>query len=125
MHPEECDTTGLTMPIIEYNNCNVTRDCRGLSVTGGYVYRGQHGEWDGMYFFGDWSRTFAPANGVLLAARENGENWDILDINVENMPDFNSYVLAFGQDGDGEIYVLTSNSTGPVGALDTVYVIRP
>jgi glucose/arabinose dehydrogenase len=124
-HPDDCDDTGMIDPIVEYNNCNVTTDCRGISVTGGYVYRGGHGDWNGTYFFGDWSRTFAPANGQLFAARDNGgDMWDILDVEVGNM-DFNSYVLAFGQDGDGEVYVLTSDTTGPVGGLDTIYRIAP
>ena len=45
------------------------------------------------------------------------------DVNVTNMPKFNSYVLAFGQDADGEIYVVTTDTRGPVGGLDKVYKI--
>jgi glucose/arabinose dehydrogenase len=126
MHPEDCDTAGYTMPVIEYNNCNVFEDCHGLSVTGGYVYRGDHDDWDGVYFFGDWSRQFAVRDGVLYAGRmnDNGE-WSMEDVTIENMPDFNSYILAFGQDNDGNVYVMPSDTTGPVGALDTVYQITP
>lgn len=122
-HPDSCDDDGMIDPIIEYNNCNVTRDCKGLSVTGGYIYRGAAADWDGLYFFGDWSRTFAPRAGALYVGRQNGDGWEMLDVEVTNMPDFESYVLAFGQDGDGEVYVLTSDSTGPVGRLDTIYRI--
>ncbi len=32
---------------------------------------------------------------------------------------------ALGQDKAGEVYALTSITTGPVGALDTIYKIVP
>ena len=42
-HPASCDKTGLTDPILVYTNCTaVPQDCMGISVTGGYVYRGSH-----------------------------------------------------------------------------------
>jgi hypothetical protein len=123
MHPEQCPTEGLTMPIIEYNNCNVHEDCNGISVTGGYVYRGENEDWDGVYFFGDWSRQFAVRDGELYAGIEENGEWRMEDVTVANMPDFNSYVLAFGQDADGEVYVMTTDTTGPVGGLDVVYRI--
>ena len=47
------------------------------------------------------------------------------DVKVANMPTFNSYVLAFGQDADGEVYVLTQDTTGPVGGLAKIYKILP
>ncbi|MFQ5995615.1 MAG: PQQ-dependent sugar dehydrogenase [Acidiferrobacterales bacterium] len=124
-HLSSCDDAGMIDPIIEYNNCNVTDDCKGLSVTGGYVYRGQHSVWHGKYFFGDWSRSFAVRDGRLFVASKLGGRWTMEDVNVTNMPKFNSYVLAFGQDADGEIYVLTTDTRGPVGGLDKVYKIVP
>ncbi len=125
-HPDSCEDSGLTDPIVEYQNCNVFPDCKGLSVTGGYVYRGAHEDWQGQYFFGDWSRSFAVKEGQLFVARpgEDGD-WSMEDVAVGNMPDFSGYVLGFGQDNDGEIYVMTSETTGPVGGLDRVYRIAP
>jgi hypothetical protein len=35
------------------------------------------------------------------------------------------YIVAFAQDSDGEVYALTSITTGPVGSLDTIYRIVP
>ena len=32
---------------------------------------------------------------------------------------------AFAQDSDGEVYALTTVTTGPVGSLDTIYRIVP
>lgn len=123
-HPEDCDKTDLVMPILEYNNCNVTDDCKGLSITGGYVYRGDHAAWDGVYFFGDWSKQFAVRDGQLFAGKNDGGNWSMEDVNVTNM-DFSSYVLAFGQDNAGDVYVTATDTTGPNGGLDKIYKITP
>ncbi len=124
-HLASCNNTGMTAPIIEYKNCNVFPDCKGLSVIGGYVYRGKHKAWDGKYFFGDWSRSFAVRDGVLLVASRKGDKWEMEDVKVTNMPKFNSYVLGFGQDADGEVYVMATDTRGPVGGLDKVYKIVP
>ena len=111
-------------PIFEYSNCNVTQDCKGLSITGGAVYRGSHGPWQGKYFFGDWSKQFGVRDGHLLIGTNSSGNWMIEDVKIGNMP-FSSYVLAFGQDDDGEVYVLTQDTTGPVGGLAKIYKIVP
>jgi glucose/arabinose dehydrogenase len=126
-HPEQCDSEGLTPPILEYENCTARpENCKGISVTGGYVYRGSHQEWDGKYFFGDWSKSFDQRDGQLfVATRGQDGNWTMEDVEVANMDGPLPYILAFGQDNDGEVYVLTSVTTGPVGGLDTIYKIVP
>jgi hypothetical protein len=126
-HPEQCDSEGLTPPILEYENCTAKpENCKGISVTGGYVYRGGNQEWDGKYFFGDWSKSFGGPDGQLFVATEGADgNWTMEDVEVANMDGPLPYVLAFGQDNDGEVYVLTSVTTGPVGGLDTIYKIVP
>lgn len=124
-HLASCNNAGMTPPIIEYNNCNVTENCKGLSIIGGYVYRGKHKAWDGMYFFGDWSKSFAIRDGRLYVASNKGGKWQMEDIKVTNMPKFNSYVLGFGEDADGELYVMATDTRGPVGGLDRIYKIVP
>jgi glucose/arabinose dehydrogenase len=124
-HPSTCESAGMIDPILEYNNCNVHPDCKGLSVTGGHVYRGSHQPWQGKYFFGDWSKQFTVRDGRVYVATNAGGRWMMEDVKVANMPTFNSYVLAFGQDADGEVYVLATDTTGPVGGLDKVYKIVP
>ena len=124
-HPASCESTGMIDPIVEYPNCNVTQDCKGLSITGGYVYRGSNGPWQGKYFFGDWSKQFGVRDGRIYVASESGGKWTMEDVKVSNMPTFNSYVLAFGQDADGDVYVLTQDTTGPVGGLAKIYKILP
>jgi glucose/arabinose dehydrogenase len=124
-HPASCESTGMIDPVVEYPNCNVTQDCKGLSVTGGAVYRGSHTAWQGKYFFGDWSKQFAVRDGRLYVATDAGGKWTMEDVKVGNMTNFNSYILAFGQDQDGEVYVLTQDTTGPVGGLAKIYRIVP
>ena len=124
-HPSSCDTSGITFPILEYNNCTAKPDgCKGISVTGGYVYRGSHAAWNGKYLFGDWSKNFGEMNGQLFIGAKGADGkWtmDTLDTGMDKNP----YVLAFAQDSAGEVYVLTSITTGPVGSLDTIYKIVP
>jgi hypothetical protein len=126
-HPDNCDTSGMVMPILEYKNCTALPEgCLGISVTGGYVYRGSHAEWDGKYIFGDWSKSFAEMDGKLFMGTKGGDgSWTMEAVNVGNMEGPLPYVLAFAQDAEGEVYVLTSVTTGPVGGLDKIYKIVP
>lgn len=127
-HPAECDKDGLALPILEYKNCTAQPDgCMGISVTGGYVYRGKHKAWDGAYIFGDWSKSFAERDGQIFVATKGGDGkWSMEKAEVVGFPEAKlPYMLAFAQDADGEVYALTSLTTGPVGSLDTIYHIVP
>jgi len=124
-HPETCNDSGMIDPIIEYNNCNVFEDCKGLSITGGFVYRGDHGPWDGLYFFGDWSKNFGVHDGRLYVGRQSDGGWTMEDVNVVNMEKFDAYVNGFGQDSAGNVYVTATDTTGPTGDTDRIYKIVP
>ncbi|MBX2823605.1 MAG: PQQ-dependent sugar dehydrogenase [Gammaproteobacteria bacterium] len=126
-HPAACDTAELIDPVLEYNNCTAKPDgCLGISVTGGYVYRGAQEAWDGKYIFGDWSKSFASMKGqVFIGSPGDDGTWEMEVAEVANMPGDVPYMLAFAQDNDGEVYALTSITTGPVGSLDTIYKIVP
>jgi glucose/arabinose dehydrogenase len=126
-HPATCDKSGITPAIIEYNNCTAKPDgCKGISVTGGYVYRGANAAWKGKYFFGDWSKGFAEMDGqIFIGTKGSDGKWTMEVAKVTNMPGKLPYVLAFAQDAAGEVYVLTSITTGPNGSLDTIYKIVP
>ena len=94
--PLNCDTTGLFNPQIEYPRN------QGLSVIGGYVYRGGAiGEMTGHYFYSDytggWIRTLLYDNGQITQHRQ----W--------NQPN-PAQVYSFGTDGHGELYLLTKNA---------------
>lgn len=126
-HPESCDQTGLTLPIMSYNNCTAKpQGCDGISVTGGYVYRGSHEAWDGKYIYGDWSKSFGAMDGQIMVGSPNDDGtWTREMAEVVGMDGPLPYILAFGQDAAGEVYALTSVTTGPVGSMDTIYKIVP
>ncbi len=126
-HPAKCDKAGLTMPILEYNNCTAKpKGCRGISVTGGYVYQGSVAAWKGKYIFGDWSKSFATMDGqIFIGSKAADGKWSMEVAQVVGMPGKKPYVLAFAQDSAGEVYALTSITTGPNGSLDTIYKIVP
>jgi glucose/arabinose dehydrogenase len=124
-HPANCDKSGITPAIIEYNNCTAKpQGCRGISITGGYVYRGANNALKGKYIFGDWSKSFAEMDGqIFIGTRGSDGKWSMEVAQVTNMQGKLPYVLAFAQDAAGEVYVLTSITTGPNGSLDTIYKI--
>jgi glucose/arabinose dehydrogenase len=96
-NPEDCDPTGLVLPIREYGRAE------GCSVTGGYVYRGQaYPEMHGIYLYGDYCtgtvwgiRREADGNRVFVQMLQTGHN-----------------ISSFGEDEAGEIYL--ANHKGAV-----------
>ena len=115
------------MPVMTYNNCTAKPDgCEGISVTGGYVYRGGHSAWDGKYIYGDWSRIFGTMDGMIMVGTPNGDGtWTREVAEVVGHEGPLPYMLAFAQDNAGNVYALTSITTGPVGSQDTIYKIVP
>ena len=90
-----CDRTGLVLPVHEYSHDE------GCSVTGGHVYRGSRVPGlRGHYFYADycggWIRSFRYQGGQVTDARE----W--VEGGIGN-------VLSFGEDAEGELYVLSAN----------------
>ncbi len=126
-HPSSCDKSDLTLPILEYQNCTAKPNgCKGVSVTGGYIYRGSHSAWNGKYIFGDWSKSFGAMDGqIFIATKGSDGKWSMEHTQITNMSGNIPYVLAFAQDAAGEVYALTSITTGPVSSLDTIYKIVP
>jgi len=126
-HPASCDMKGMTGPILEYNHCSAKpKGCKGTSVTGGYVYRGASKAWDGKYIFGDWIKNFGAMDGQIFIGSKGGDGkWSMDVATVTNMSGKIPYILAFARDKAGEVYALTSITTGPNGSLDTIYKIVP
>jgi glucose/arabinose dehydrogenase len=129
--PETCPATGplfgdpLLDPVIEYGNSRVLPDGVGIAVIGGRVYRGDDlPRLRGRYVFGDWSTSFAEPDGTLLVAKARSERlWKLEELRVAGRPGgrLGHFVLGFGQDAAGEVYVLTSDRTGPAGDTGRVY----
>ncbi len=93
-----CDTTGLALPVLEYDHG------QGCSITGGYVYRGAAiPALQGHYFYGDyckgWVRSFRVQDGQAVDQAQ----WPTL---APGGP-----VLSFGEDEAGELYVLSGSGS--------------
>ncbi|HEX6386711.1 MAG TPA: PQQ-dependent sugar dehydrogenase, partial [Anaerolineae bacterium] len=132
--PAECPDTDpdgrpLVDPIIEYANARVGGP--GLVVIGGAVYRGSAmPQFDGTYIFGDWSTSSSQGDGTLFVAAppaSEGEVWDVQELRVASNENgrLNAFLLSFGQDSEGEIYVLTTDMAGPSGNTGRVYKVVP
>jgi glucose/arabinose dehydrogenase len=89
--PAGCDTSGLVLPVAEYDHA------QGCSITGGYVYQGTHyPQMAGVYFFGD----FCSGNIWGLRQESSGEWRMALLLNT------GVSISSFGEDVAGEIYVV-------------------
>jgi glucose/arabinose dehydrogenase len=145
--PQECpDTVGaghpdegapLLMPVIEFKNSKqFPEEGLGLVVVGGNVYRGQAlGErFDGKYLFGVWSRGHEHTEqgerhlrgALYVADPEGGEDWPFEELQITNRSDgrLDMFLLGFGQDNDGEVYVLGAGEPGPSGETGKVYRLQ-
>lgn len=121
----------LIDPIIQYRHPGKASEATdvpeiGISVIGGYVYRGSAlSAWRGHYVFGDWSTNFARGAGkLLLASRPDGAP-DRDEWSISHILDVGRFVLGFGEDDDGELYVLTTDRTGPTGTTGKVFKLVP
>ena len=86
-----CDDTGLEPPVLQYG-----RDA-GVSVTGGYVYRGQRlGDLYGAYVYADFG------SGHIWAIRHDGTAISDSARIVTSLANISS----FGEDEAGELYVI-------------------
>lgn len=90
-----CVPEEFTLPHVEYGHD------QGCSITGGLVYRGLIEEIRGLYFYSDycggWLRSFRFAGGEATELTE----WDVPRVGSVN---------SFGEDGGGELYVLTETA---------------
>lgn len=84
-----CDQSGLVMPIFEYDHS------QGCSITGGYIYRGQlYPELTGNYFASDY------CSGIIWRVFYDGSRWVI-----DPLLDSDLIISTFGEDVNGELYV--------------------
>lgn len=126
---QDPEGTPLVDPILEYPHSGA--DIAGLTVIGGYVYRGSAlPGLAGRYVFGDWSASFGAPEGQLFVASppdSAGQPWSLAPLSVTNRSagQLGEYVLSFGEDGDGELYVLTTETGGPSGDTGKVYRLAP
>jgi glucose/arabinose dehydrogenase len=87
------------LPIHEYG-----RD-EGVSITGGYVYRGSRiPALTGAYLFGDYSAAVVKAIGLDAGGSAVRVVVDLADVD-------GGQLASFAEDGDGELYVLSLSGT--------------
>lgn len=130
--PDSCDGVDaegrpLVEPILEYPHLSPDGVPMGVSVIGGYVYRGS---WIpglvGDYIFGDFSSEFGNSDGTLFAADEAADGtWVMRELEVDGSANgrLGRFLLGFGQDEEGEVYVLTTENLAPVGSTGQVHRI--
>jgi glucose/arabinose dehydrogenase len=101
-----CDTEGLELPVFEYSHDNGDR-----SITGGYVYRGEKNpSLQGKYIYGDF------ISGRMWALEYDTETEEV--ISNELLVDNPFNLSSFGEDADGELYVM-SYSSGRIYTIAT------
>lgn len=98
----------LKSPIFDYSH-NV-----GHSVIGGFVYRGNDSpNLKGKYVFGDWSTDFIRADGKLYYLNETAPGvWVRSEFLLKPDYPLKRFILGFGEDEQGEIYILTTRTFG-------------
>jgi glucose/arabinose dehydrogenase len=108
--------TGLVDPVAEYDHDE------GIAIIGGFVYRGARiSQLEGHYIFGDFGSFGADAGRLFHL---NGDNTILaFDVGVDTRVPL--AVLGFGQDAQGEVYVLTNTTGTPFGTTGSVYKINP
>ncbi len=126
--PAECADTGpvlgnpLIDPVIEYSHDY------GIVVIGGIMYRGSAvANLAGHMVFGDYAASSNDTTGVLFWAEptDDGSLWTWGELPLAGMDNsrVGEFVLALGEDQDGELYVLTKQTTGPTGNTGKVWRI--
>ena len=102
---------GLIDPVAQYDHDE------GVATIGGFVYRGAAlPELRGRYVFGDYSDGLTSGNGRVMYVDENDRaNPEDRTPKVFNLVNghLNVFVLGFGEDANGELYVLANKTGGP------------
>lgn len=117
---EDAFGNALRDPVIEFKNSRSFSDGLGNVSIGGFVYRGDdEPDLDGKYIFGVLSESSSAINGALFAADRSGSTWDSEKLTISNKTNnaLGEFVLGFGQDQSGEVYVLTNTGAANSGKV--------
>lgn len=107
---------GFIDPITQYDHDD------GIAVIGGFVYRGiKIPALTGMYVYGDWSLAFGGNNGRLFYYDGN----QTVEFSLIDLKSLGMSLQGFGQDADGEIYILANTTGTPFGDTGVVMRIVP
>jgi len=106
-----CDPKGMELPISEYNHSE------GVSVIGGYVYRGNNKSYNGKYLFADWSGK------VFMLSLQADKTWKREQLTWDSQVD-KPRINSMGEDENGELYLLTLKGIGPSESGGIIYKIK-
>lgn len=111
----ECGPPDLKDPIAEYDHDE------GIAIIGGFVYRGHSiPDLAGRYVFGDYAGANNAGRLFFLSRRDQ-----ISELRLLGQVGLPQFVLGFGEDAEGELYVL-GNATGvPSGETGVVLKLIP
>jgi glucose/arabinose dehydrogenase len=89
-----CDTSGITMPVLEYGHGE------GCSVTGGVVYAGcRVPDLVGTYFYGDFCTGLVRSFRLAAGAATDPRDWTVGLEGIDR-------ITSFGTDAEGEVYII-------------------
>jgi glucose/arabinose dehydrogenase len=127
--PSVDPTTGepLRDPVIEFAN---SKQPGGLAfvVVGGYVYRGRDvPKLAGRYIYGGATASLtAPEGRLFVSTPQRSGLWVLQELLINGTDRLGYVVKGFGQDRNGEVYVMASKILGPTGTTGTVFkIVRP
>lgn len=115
----------LIDPVLEVKNyANPEGGGETIAIVGGNVYRGAAlPQLYGRYVFGYLSADDEKPEGKIVVARESATgDWPYEVMKLKSFPDnLGQWVKGFGQDQDGEIYVVATKQLGPQGNSGKVW----
>jgi glucose/arabinose dehydrogenase len=95
-HQQDCNPDDYTSPVLTYSHEE------GLSITGGFVYRGDEiPELHGTYFYSDWVRQWIRGFKFVDGQVTEDQDW------TEDLGGAVGSITSFALDGHGELYVTT------------------
>ena len=108
--------TDLIDPIAQYDHDE------GVSITGGYVYRGNAlSSLNSRYVFADYAQNFAGPSGRLFSLNQGT---GLIEEIATPAADAQFY-SGFGQDSENELYVLGTQSFDPLTTSGTLFKLMP
>lgn len=121
------DTLGLSLPDLDYPIHEYRHGPRGISIIGGFVYRGSaYPALQGRYVFGDFSTSFGAPDGALYYLEESRPGiWERFEFALDPGPRLGRYVRSFGRGEDGALYLGSTLSLGPTGTTGDIRILLP
>jgi glucose/arabinose dehydrogenase len=117
----------LIRPVSQYDHDE------GIAIIGGFLYRGSAiPELQGRYVFGDLARHFASDGRLFFLKRKNvvRNNGRVgrsvpAEFLLDGQPALGLFLLGFGEDASGELYVLANGTGTPGGTTGVILKIVP